>query len=89
METEVRAARWRDLAVGMHRSKSLSLYAVLPMRRWLRLAVAAMDEAAAAACHRQWQLARAYALSFDARSLAEEGDPTPVVWRVGRDCTWH
>lgn len=88
--------------MSIHRVKSSSFYAAPSMTSWLRLATAAVDkastavgratttvdEAAAALCRRQWQLARVSVASPEARTFAR-GDRTPLGRTSGRGCAWH
>jgi hypothetical protein len=73
--------------MAIHRTKSSSYYSIGPAGEWLRLAIAAVDEAAAALCMRQWQLARVR-VAVESRALAAA--PGPRRSRPLDRCgSWH
>lgn len=55
---------------SVHRAQSLPYYAVESAREWVRLAIAAVDEAAAALCQRQWQRAPVRVVARESREIA-------------------
>ncbi len=56
-----------------HHMKPLAYYYMGSARDWLRLAVATVDEAAAALCRNRWQLARVKVAAYDSQPTTGRG----------------
>ncbi len=71
------------------RAPPLSYYAVGSPREWALLAIAAVDQTAAAVCRQQWQLARARAPAPESRAIATSAGATCAGPWSDRCSSWH
>jgi hypothetical protein len=74
---------------SVHRPQSLPYYTVGSAREWMRLAIAAVDEAAAALCRKQWQLAPIRVVTRESRDIAARAYAARFGSRFDRCSSWR